>query len=90
MIALSLNVAREIVAQVAPTAKKAGRLLSLVEKMTWLDGLGDCDGAGRCVSKIDDLAGHYRDGQWVGGRTIAHALCMVPRHEIHAAGESAD
>ena len=68
--------ARAIVARVGKQCSGLDRVGGLVAELEWLDGQGNATQAGETVRTLDDRAGHYEDGRFVGGRKIAEAMRM--------------
>jgi hypothetical protein len=57
----------------------AGRLPGLLQEMASLESNGDATGAGEVGRTIENLAGHFVDGQFVGASRIRRAgeLCRA-------------
>ena len=80
---MDITTARTIIAAAARNAKGLSRIESVVHDLEWHDGLGNTTQAGEDVRTLDELAGHYSGGRFVGGREIARALRMTqcwPHH----------
>ncbi len=74
---MDITTARTIIAAAAKNARGLSRVEALVKELESLDGFGNATQAGETVRTLDDLAGHYADGRFVGGRSIATALRMT-------------
>jgi hypothetical protein len=74
---MDITTARTIIAAAAKNARGLSRVEALVKELESLDRLGNATQAGETVRTLDDLAGHYADGRFVGGRSIAAALRMT-------------
>jgi hypothetical protein len=65
---------QKIVHLAAQRARGLDRVEPLVQELERYDALGNAAMAGETVRTLDDLAGFYVDGKFVGGRQIARAL----------------
>ena len=74
---MDITTARTITTAAAKSARGLSRVEALVKELESLDGLGNATQAGETVRTLDDLAGHYSGGRFVGGRQIAQALRMT-------------
>lgn len=79
---MDITTARTIIAA-SFRRSRPSRVVPLCEEIETLDRSGDTARADEAVRTLDDLAGHYTDGRFVGGRQIAKALRMTQANPQH-------
>lgn len=74
---MDIETARQIVHVAAQRAHGLDRIQALADELKRYDDLGNATLADETVRTLDDLAGHYRDGKFIGGRDIIAALKLT-------------
>lgn len=72
--------ATDIMARVLRMRGVAGRLSSLLHEREWKGGLGETATVGEIDRTIEDLAGHWHEGRFVGAKLIAQASAITARN----------